>query len=546
MSEMVNIGQIVLNAGTQMRRYTSDTAVEEYAALMKEGTAFEPVELYRIEDGRLILVNGFHRVAAAKKAALEQISATITDGTLQQAIWAAVAANKTNAVRRNAYDIRNAIETALLHPKGAEMSDRQIAEYIGCTHPTVGSVRAKLVTTGKITSATERKGKDGRVINTEKIGLRDQMANWNGLIFKPWMKGFTGDIRLIKQGDEYLSIVTDYKGKGSVVSEKYHLEHTYFSVRGGESGYGVIVDDAYVRLFEAHGMKVEIVDFNDLPKPMQSIAKAAFNSKDYYRLKRRKYVPVPEDLKPGDLAAKRTGMITKGDIGVIGHVVGRADSFIHVRHAGDKSDVIWHGEELCPLDHARKGNRGITMLTHEQRTVRLDSWIDRHWEYRALYAPEGIFLTRSFAAAVALGYDARLLSTLPGAIFVEDPTVGDVCVIFDLQPVTTLDVPVWSIEIGETEFDQAWRKWAASGRTAVSPIQPVEAHTQPSQPGEMVSAAGITHNLFNALRAFKSHLLDEIDSDDHELAEAYEPAVQLLSICAYALGIELDDDFEVM
>jgi len=350
---------------------------------------------------------------------------------------------------------------------------------------------------------------------------------------------------LIKQGTQYLHICSSgYKGEGTVFGQ-YHLEYQYFSVRGGDNGYGAIVDDSYVQLFEAHGLKVEVVEFKDLEKPMQSIAKAAFNSTGYHQIKTRCFVPVPDDLLPGALAAKRAD----GNIFLIGRVVGRADSFIHVRGPGEKTDQIWFGNELVPVAEARALSPGLHEMSVQHLRFasfeRFEGWIDQYWAYREMYAPDGILVAKYYRmAAVALGHDALKLASVPGAICCADPVVGDVTVILNLEQLKSLPLSILALPVEDKEFDQAWRTWAASGRAEAAPTPAPEAHTQ--QPADTpVSGAGIMHALFHALMDFKLRMLDEI-AEDHELAEAFVPTVQLLSICADSLGFDLDEDFEVV
>jgi len=59
-----------------------------------------------------------------------------------------------------------------LHPKGADMSDRQIAKHVGVHHETVAVVRYELEVTGEIRQSDLRRGSDGRVINTKNIGVK--------------------------------------------------------------------------------------------------------------------------------------------------------------------------------------------------------------------------------------------------------------------------------------------------------------------------------------------------------------------------------------
>jgi hypothetical protein len=62
------------------------------------------------------------------------------------------------------------VKAALLHPKGASLSDSQISEHVGVDDKTVGKYRAELVATSELPKSTTRLGKDNRTIDTAKIG----------------------------------------------------------------------------------------------------------------------------------------------------------------------------------------------------------------------------------------------------------------------------------------------------------------------------------------------------------------------------------------
>ncbi len=461
----VKVSEIVMTAGTQMRSWMNTEAISEYAALMKEGVEFDPIEVYLVDD-KFILVNGFHRVNAAIKAQLESISALITVGTLEQALWASIAANKKNALKRNTSDIQRAIEAALLHPNGAELSDRQIADHVGCSHPTVGSARAKLMATGKLSSADVRKGKDGRSISTAAIGKQHQMEQWQALVYKPWIvSAGKADLYLIHNGDEYLDI--SLKSSESILSKRYHLEYNYFSPHGSrDSGSGVRVDKKYVKLFEADDLNVYIQEFADLPELMQRVAKAAFNEKGYSYPKLYKFGLVDPALQPGDKAAKIEKDYSKKPFPVIGSVIGVSQSFIHARRFGSSKDEIWYGGQLAPLETALRTGGAPLVLNSYYQWVSADGmkWIDEFAGLKAYYAPESLLLIKCQDAFITFGDDAVQASAtnLPG-ISGHDDKFGPVFITFDQTALTNYakTLPVAYYEDRSETLRRFWQNLVA-------------------------------------------------------------------------------------
>ncbi len=59
-----------------------------------------------------------------------------------------------------------AVRQALKHPNGAKLSDNQIAEHVGVDHKTVAKYRDEL----DLGNSQVRTGRDGRIIDTSKIG----------------------------------------------------------------------------------------------------------------------------------------------------------------------------------------------------------------------------------------------------------------------------------------------------------------------------------------------------------------------------------------
>ena len=114
--------------------------------------------------------DGFHRCRAAQLLGWSEIDAHVTQGTLADAQWLSAGANKRHGLPRSIADKARAVRTALTHPNGAEMSDGAIADHVGVSQPFVGKIRKQLAATHNAFESTVRKGRDGRTINTARIG----------------------------------------------------------------------------------------------------------------------------------------------------------------------------------------------------------------------------------------------------------------------------------------------------------------------------------------------------------------------------------------
>ena len=158
MATKVDPRHIRTDLGTQMRVDWSEETVKEYAELMEQGVEFPPLLVFfDVLTNLLILVDGFHRLAAHLRVRPnDQILVELRPGNLEEAKWAAITANQSHGIRRTNADKRNAVKRALLHQKGANKSDCQIAEHTGVDHKTVGAVRRELEATDKIPQIESR------------------------------------------------------------------------------------------------------------------------------------------------------------------------------------------------------------------------------------------------------------------------------------------------------------------------------------------------------------------------------------------------------
>ncbi len=173
MASLIDPKRIRTDLGTQMRVAMNAEVVREYAEQLQAGTVFPPLRAYFDEPNDLIiLADGFHRLAAHKSIRPnDPILVELILGTIEDAQWESIGANKDHGLRRTNEDKRNAVKQALLHRNTIDMSNVKVAEHVGVSHTTVQNIRRELESTCKICKSTARTGKDGRTINTARIGF---------------------------------------------------------------------------------------------------------------------------------------------------------------------------------------------------------------------------------------------------------------------------------------------------------------------------------------------------------------------------------------
>ena len=157
----LKIDRIRRDGATQPRATIDFETVFDYMDAMVDGAEFPPVIVFY--DGTdYWLADGFHRVKAAEQAGFDEITCELFQGTQLEAQWYSFAANKTNGLRRTNDDKQRAVKSALMHPNGAGLSDRQVGSHVGVDHKTVAGWRAKLEGTGEIPQLNKRTGSDGK------------------------------------------------------------------------------------------------------------------------------------------------------------------------------------------------------------------------------------------------------------------------------------------------------------------------------------------------------------------------------------------------
>jgi len=169
--------KIRLDGGTQPRAELRLDTISDYAEAMKGGAQFPPVVAFY--DGTdYWLADGFHRLRAWKQTFPDEaIETDLRQGTRSDAQWYSYGANKehdTAGTRRTTHDIGRAVLAALQHPRSASLSNELIAQHVGCSEKTVDRYAKKIRDSTRDTVPSQRplqrKGKDGRTINTANIG----------------------------------------------------------------------------------------------------------------------------------------------------------------------------------------------------------------------------------------------------------------------------------------------------------------------------------------------------------------------------------------
>lgn len=166
----VAIEAIERNPAYQARVAVDAEVVEEYAGAVRDaGTGpfpFPPVEVARV-GGRLVLTDGWHRVAAVLQADGNIIPARVTDRTEAEMLRACLGANATHGLRRTQEDKRRAVLLALTDPELAKLASRPLGDLCGVSHAFVSGVRrgmgvevGEVLTDVKIRRAEDRPSAD--------------------------------------------------------------------------------------------------------------------------------------------------------------------------------------------------------------------------------------------------------------------------------------------------------------------------------------------------------------------------------------------------
>ena len=162
---VVEIAKVRLDGGTQSRAELNASLIAEYQESVENGVWLPPIKLV-FDGSNYWCWDGFHRLMANQNAGLTSINAEVEQGTQRDAILRSLGANSDHGLRRTNADKRRAVMLALNDPEWSQWSDREIARRCNVSPMLVGELRSS----STVSSYSERKTGDGRIMNTSNIG----------------------------------------------------------------------------------------------------------------------------------------------------------------------------------------------------------------------------------------------------------------------------------------------------------------------------------------------------------------------------------------
>ena len=167
----VPLSSIERDTALQMRAKPLDLGIiTEYAEAMARGDVFPPIIVFadepNIEQTRLWLGDGWHRIEACVTLGLKTIEAEIRPGGRRAAFLFSLGANEAHGMRRTRADKHNAVEAALADLETRQLSDREIGRLCGVDHKTVAKVRAANPDLELLDA--KRRGRDGKIQSAHK------------------------------------------------------------------------------------------------------------------------------------------------------------------------------------------------------------------------------------------------------------------------------------------------------------------------------------------------------------------------------------------
>lgn len=176
MTEFIATKSIRLDGGTQPRAEMNNDVVTEYAAAMKAGDKFPPIEV--VYDGTDYWPwDGHHRVRAAQIANLTKIEANVRSGTHRDAILLSCGANPHHGLPRTNADKRRAVMRLLTDDEWGKWSSREIARRCAVSHTFIDELRSSLATVASENYQRDYINKHGKQSTMQTGGIGKPAAS---------------------------------------------------------------------------------------------------------------------------------------------------------------------------------------------------------------------------------------------------------------------------------------------------------------------------------------------------------------------------------
>jgi hypothetical protein len=168
-SQSISLDLLVLDKEIQSRaKGIVKAVVEKYAAAMKAGEEFPPIDVFLDADGdqKYRVADGFHRVESTRKVGKTEILANLHNGGKREAILFSVQSNDKHGLRRTNIDKYRCVEMLLRDPEWAQRSNNWVGLQAGVTHPLVRKIRLQL---NILRPDDKRQGRDGKIRSGQQV-----------------------------------------------------------------------------------------------------------------------------------------------------------------------------------------------------------------------------------------------------------------------------------------------------------------------------------------------------------------------------------------
>lgn len=160
--EFIDISSLLIDPELQFRGKLNKSMVDQFAERMEtedDLEKFVPIDVY-FDGKKYRLADGHHRIEAAKKRGHSRIWAIVHQGTLKDALLAAIATNSQHGLPLSRAERRRATESLIrCFP---DYSIRRIADLVKLSPQTIMRIKNQLFQMEQLKPTKKTVGKDGK------------------------------------------------------------------------------------------------------------------------------------------------------------------------------------------------------------------------------------------------------------------------------------------------------------------------------------------------------------------------------------------------